>query len=83
MQTIHASLSFHTALVAQERIHGRRGTIRDSGNALIAENVPAKTPSSRMRRIGTGWLWQRQSQISCKWLGVTPGGISDPNVDLR
>jgi hypothetical protein len=80
MQTIHASLSFRTALVAQERIHSRRGTIRDSCNPLIAENVPAKTPSSRMRRIGTGWLWQRQSQISCKWLGVTPGGISDPNV---
>jgi hypothetical protein len=80
MQTTHASLSFCTALVAQERIHSRRDTIRDSCNWLIAENVPAKTPSSRMRRIGTGWLWQRQSQISCKWLGETPGGISDPNV---
>ena len=34
------SLSFRTALVAQERIHGRHGTIRDSYNAPIAENVP-------------------------------------------
>jgi hypothetical protein len=80
MQTTQASLSLCTALVARERIHSRRDTIRDSCNSLIAENVPAKTSSSRMRRIGTGWLWQRQSQISCKWLGVTPGGIADPNV---
>jgi hypothetical protein len=35
------SLSFRTTLVAQERIHGRLGTIRDSCNVPIAANVPA------------------------------------------
>jgi hypothetical protein len=35
------SLSFRTTLVAQERIHGRLGTIRDSCNAPIAPNIPA------------------------------------------
>jgi hypothetical protein len=34
-------LSFRTTLVAHERIHGRRATIRDSCNAPIAANVPA------------------------------------------
>jgi len=29
--------------VAKKRIHGRRGTIRDSYNAPIAENVPVNT----------------------------------------
>jgi hypothetical protein len=37
----HSRLSFRTTLVAKERIHGRRGAIRDSYNATIAKNVPA------------------------------------------
>jgi hypothetical protein len=37
----HSRLSFRTTLVAKERIHGRRGAIRDSYNAPIAKNVPA------------------------------------------
>jgi hypothetical protein len=37
----HSRLSFRTTLVAKERIHVRRGAIRDSYNAPIAKNVPA------------------------------------------
>jgi hypothetical protein len=46
----------------------------------LATRIPPKmsrrVPSSLMRRIGTGWLWQRQAQISCKWLGAMSSGIS-------
>jgi hypothetical protein len=44
-------------------------------NASTAGAVPFETlttrlspPSSLMRRIGTRWLWRRQSQISCQWI---------------
>jgi hypothetical protein len=30
------------------------------------------TPTSLTRRIGTRCLWQRQSQIGCKWIAATP-----------
>jgi len=36
----------------------------------LSPKMSRLTPSSLMRRIGTRWLWQRQSQISCKWLGA-------------
>ncbi len=39
----HSRFQCRTALVAKKRIHGRRGTIRDSYNAPIAENVPVNT----------------------------------------
>ena len=43
MQTIHVPDLYlsDATLVAKERIHGRRGAIRDSYNAPIAKNVPA------------------------------------------
>jgi hypothetical protein len=41
MQTIHVYLSAPRLLLTKERIHGRRGAIRDSYNAPIAKHVPA------------------------------------------
>jgi len=43
MQTIHVPDLYLSALVAKKRIHGRRGTNRDSYNAAIAENVSVNT----------------------------------------
>ena len=38
----------------------------------LAPKMSRLIPSSLTRRIGTRWLWQRQSQISWKWIGTTP-----------
>jgi hypothetical protein len=42
----------------------------------LSPKMSRLVPGSLMRRIGTGWLWRRQAQISCKWLGATPSGIA-------
>ena len=38
----------------------------------LSPKMSRLTPPSLMRRIGTRWLWQRQSQISWKSIGATP-----------
>jgi hypothetical protein len=34
----------------------------------LSPKMSRLTPSSLMPRIGNRWLWQRQSQISWKWI---------------
>ena len=77
MQTIHAPNLYLSA----QRLWLRNASTAGMGpfetpTTRLSPKMSRITPSSRMRRIGTGWLWQRQSQISRKWLGVTPSGIS-------
>ena len=35
----------------------------------LSPEISRLVRSSRIRRIGTRWLWRRQSQISWKWIG--------------
>jgi len=53
-------------------------------NASPAGEVPSETRTTRslpkmsrfapssLRRIGTRGMWQRQSQISCRWIAARP-----------
>jgi hypothetical protein len=57
MQTIHVPDLYlsDATLVAKERIHGRRGTIRDSYNAPFAANVPPNAVLLTSAVTSIGW----------------------------
>ena len=77
MQTIHVPDLY---LSAPRLLLKNASTAGVVPSETLATGIPPKmsrrVPSSLMRRIGTGWLWQRQAQISCKWLGAPSNGIS-------
>jgi|SRR5208282_41063 len=70
MQTIHVSnLSFSEPRLLPQ--NACTSGVVPSGTLNVGL-MPRLTPTSLIRRIGTLWLWRRQSQISCKWIAATP-----------
>jgi hypothetical protein len=67
MQTIHVYLSAPRLLLKNASTAGVVPS--ETLTTRLSPKMSRLTPSSLKRRIGTRWLWQRQSQISCKWLG--------------
>jgi hypothetical protein len=73
MQTIHVpNLYLSTQRLLLKNASTAGVVPSETLKTRLSPQMSRLTPSSLMRRIGTRWLWQRQSQISCKWLGAAP-----------
>ena len=67
MQTIYVYLPAPRLLLKNAPTAGLMSS--ETLTTRLSPKMSRLTPSSLIRRIGTRWLWQRQSQISHKWLG--------------
>jgi hypothetical protein len=73
MQTIHVSNLYFSEPRLLLKNASTLGVVpSETLNARLSPKMPRLTPTSLKRRIGTRCLWQRQSQISCKWIAATP-----------
>ena len=73
MQTIHVPDLYLSAPRLLLKNASTAGVVpSETLTTRLSPQMSRLTPSSLMRRIGTRWLWQRQSHISCKWLSATP-----------
>ncbi len=72
MQTIHVPNLYLSAPRLLLKNASTAGAIpSETLTTRLSPKMSRLTPSSLMRRIGTRWLWRRQSQISCKWIDAT------------
>jgi hypothetical protein len=72
MQTIHVSNLYFSEPRLLLKNASTLGVVRsETLNARFSPKMPRLTPTLLKRRIGTRCLWQRQSQISCKWIAAT------------
>jgi hypothetical protein len=73
MQTFHVSSLYFSEQCLLLKNASTSGVVpSETLNARLSPKMPRSTPTSLIRRIGTRSLWQRQSQISCKWIAGTP-----------
>ena len=70
MQTMHASNLYLSAsrLLPKNRFTEGVGS-SESLTPRLSPEMSRLAPCLQIRRIGTRWLWWRQSQISWKWIG--------------